>query len=63
MDDYLIVTMKVTPYSNVSIDDIKKEIEDCTTNLPYHNLLSKGGRVPLGRIHDVKVNCYPKKPL
>jgi hypothetical protein len=63
MSDYLIITMKVVPYDNVSPDSIEKEIGNQTTNLPCNNLLSWGGLGPLGKIYDVKVSRSPKESL
>lgn len=55
--------MKVVPFKDVDVENIKKMIEDQNVNLPFFNLLAGADRQPLGRIHEVKVECYPKEPL
>jgi len=60
---YLIISMKVVPFKDVDADKIKKMVEDQNVNLPFFNLLAHNDRQPLGRIHEVKAECYPKEPL
>jgi len=55
--------MKVVPFKDVDADKIKKMVEDQNVNLPFFNLLAHNDRQPLGRIHEVKAECYPKEPL
>ena len=60
---YLVVSMKIEPYGNVDVEEIKKLIEDNNVNLPFHNLIKHNDRSPLGKVREVKVECYPKEPL